>query len=156
MTLEFSVYGVAQPMGSKRAFIPKGWTRPVLTDTNKSLKSWQVLVSEAASAALHRMPAADRTLLLDGVRLTIAFHFPRPVSLPKRTTVHTKKPDLDKVVRGIGDALSRIVFRDDSQIIDLIAMKRYAPPGKPPHVDIRVEPSAGVEPVEMPLFEVRR
>jgi Holliday junction resolvase RusA-like endonuclease len=154
MTLEFRVYGVAQQMGSKRAFVPKGWTRPIITDSNRSLKSWQVLVSEAASTALQALPAAERELMADGVRLTVAFHLPRPKTLPRRVTAHTKAPDLDKAVRGLCDSLARVVFRDDAQICDLIAMKRYALPGEPPFVDVRVEPSAGVLPIpqNLPLF----
>ena len=38
MRLTLQVIGVAQPMGSKRAFIPKGWSRPVVTDSNRGLK----------------------------------------------------------------------------------------------------------------------
>lgn len=92
--LEFRVYGVAQQMGSKRAFTPKGWTRPIITDSNRNLKSWQVLVAERAQRALEELPIAERTLLEDGVRLTVAFYFPRPKSLPRRVTAHVKAPDL--------------------------------------------------------------
>lgn len=154
MTLEFRVYGVAQPMGSKRAFVPKGWTRPIITDTNRNLKSWQQLVAEQAAHAITVLPAAERAILDAGVRLTVAFYLPRPKSLPKRVTAHTKAPDLDKAVRGLCDALTRVVFQDDAQICDLIAMKRYAAPGAIPHVEIRVEPSAGVVPLatDQPLF----
>jgi Holliday junction resolvase RusA-like endonuclease len=157
MTLEFRVYGVAQQMGSKRAFVPKGWTRPIITDSNRNLKSWQLLVSEAAGQAILQLPATERTLLLEGVRLTAAFYFPRPKSLPKRAMAHCKAPDLDKAIRGLSDALSHVVFRDDAQIVDLVAMKRYAAPGELPHVDIRVEPSAGIVPlaVDQPLFAGR-
>ncbi len=158
MTLEFRVIGVAQQMGSKRAFVPKGWTRPVITDTNRNLKSWQILVAEAASYAIQRLPAGEQTLLLGAVRLTVAFYFPRPKSLPRRVLAHTKAPDLDKAVRGASDALTRIVFHDDAQIVDLIAMKRYAAPGESPHAVIRVEPADGVVPLaqDQPLFaEVR-
>jgi Holliday junction resolvase RusA-like endonuclease len=157
MTLEFRVYGVAQQMGSKRAFVPKGWTRPIITDSNRSLKSWQVLVSEAASTALQALPPAERALLADGVRLTVAFYLPRPKTLPKRVTAHTKAPDCSKLVRSLEDALTAVVYRDDAQVCDLIAMKRYAPPGAIPYVDVRVEPSAGVLPVpqNLPLFTER-
>lgn len=157
MTLAFRVYGVAQPMGSKRAFVPKGWTRPIVTDSNRNLKSWQQLVTEAAADAILELPPAERTLLLEGVRLTIAFYLPRPKSLPKRITAHTKAPDLDKAVRGLCDALTAVVFRDDAQICDLVAMKRYADRGAIPYVDLRIEPSAGVVPVatDQPLFTER-
>jgi Holliday junction resolvase RusA-like endonuclease len=157
VTLEFRVFGVAQQMGSKRAFIPKGWTRPVITDSNRNLKSWQQLVADAASQAITKLPASERRLLIDGVRLTVAFYLPRPKSLAKRVTAHTKTPDVDKCIRALSDALTRVVFQDDAQICDLVAMKRYAAPGAIPYVDVRVEPSAGVVPIptDQPLFTER-
>jgi crossover junction endodeoxyribonuclease RusA len=156
--LQFTVYGVAQQMGSKRAFTPKGWSRPVITDSNRNLKSWQQLVSEAASHAIQQQPASERGLLTGGVRLTVAFYLPRPKSLPRRMTAHVKAPDLDKFVRGLQDALTNVVFRDDSQVVDLVAMKRYAALGEPPHVDICVESTTGVVPLvrDQPLFEAVR
>lgn len=154
MTLEFRIIGVAQQMGSKRAFVPKGWSRPIITDSNRNLKSWQQLVAEGASHAIQQLPKTERSLLEDGVRLTVAFYLPRPKSLPRRVTAHTKAPDLDKYVRGIQDALTRVVFRDDSQVVDLVAMKRYAAPGESPYVEVRVEPTAGTVALarEQPLF----
>ena len=47
----------------------------------------------------------------------------------------TTKPDLDNVVKAIKDACNKIVWRDDSQVVDLIAKKRY---GRIPRVEIEV------------------
>jgi Holliday junction resolvase RusA-like endonuclease len=158
MTLRFSVYGEAQPQGSAKAFTPKGWSRPIITSDNPALKSWRQLVAEAANQALGVLAPAERTLLLGGVRLSIAFYLPRPKSLPKRATAHTKKPDIDKLVRSCCDSLSTIVFRDDSQVCELVAVKHYAAEGQPPHVDISVEATAGVVALEreQPLFAMAR
>jgi Holliday junction resolvase RusA-like endonuclease len=150
MILQFTVYGEAQPQGSARAFVPKGWTRPVLTTSNPNLKYWRQLVAEAANRALNAVPEAERAQLLEGVRLTVAFHLPRPKSLPKRVTAHTKKPDLDKLVRSCCDSLTAIVFRDDSQVCELLAAKHYAAEGQPPRVEIRVEPTGGVDRISVP------
>jgi hypothetical protein len=54
-----------------------------------------------------------------------------------------------------------IVFRDDSQVCELVTAKHYAAEGQAPHVDIRVESTAGVEPVHvpaapLPLFQEAR
>lgn len=38
----------------------------------------------------------------------------------------TSYPDLDKLTRAVGDALTKIAYADDAQIVDLIARKRYA------------------------------
>ena len=120
MILEFRVFGLAQSKGSVKAFTPKGWSRPILTSTNRNLKSWQQLVSDRANDAIAQLPPSERALLLDGVRLTVAFYLPRPKSLAKRVTAHTKAPDLDKYVRGLCDALTRVVFQDDAQICDFV------------------------------------
>ena len=76
MTLTFTVFGVAQSKGSARAFVPKGWTRPIITDSNRSLKQWSQLVAEGANRALAAAPDAE--LLTEGVRLTVAIFLPRP------------------------------------------------------------------------------
>jgi Holliday junction resolvase RusA-like endonuclease len=150
--IAFRVNGIAQQAGSKRAFVPKGWTRPILTDSNRNLKSWQQLVAECAHHALMQRAAAERGLLLGAVRLSVAFFLPRPKSLPRREVAHTKSPDLDKFVRAIQDALTGVIFRDDAQVVELIAMKRYAAAAETAHADVRIEASAGVEQT-LPLFQ---
>jgi len=47
-------------------------------------------------------------------------------------------------VRSVGDALTGVAFHDDAQVVDLVAMKRYAAPHLGPHLVVRVEPATGV------------
>lgn len=135
--LAFTVWGVAQPKGSARAFVPKGWTRAVVTSDNPKGKGWQQLVAEAAGRARDATGAA----LLEGpVSLTVAFYLPRPKSLPKRVTAHTKKPDLDKLVRSVKDGLTRVAWHDDAQVVRVDATKGYAEAGEAPHAVIAIAP----------------
>lgn len=157
MTLQFRVFGEAKPQGSMRAFMRRGARFPIVTSDNPGLKPWRQLVADGASRAVAALPPAERQLLLHGVRLTIAFYLPRPKSLPKRATAHTTKPDLDKLVRSCCDSLTQVVFRDDSQVCELVTAKHYAAIGRPPYVDITIESTAGVQaiivpPVPLPLF----
>lgn len=39
---------------------------------------------------------------------------------------HIVKPDLDNVLKAVGDALNGVVYEDDSQIIDCHIRKAYA------------------------------
>lgn len=38
-------------------------------------------------------------------------------------------PDVDKLARGVCDAMSGIVYDDDKRVTDLYAAKRYGTPG---------------------------
>ena len=49
---------------------------------------------------------------------------------------HTKKPDLDNLLKNFSDALNGIVFRDDAQIWHIEIQKTY---GDKPRVEIWVE-----------------
>jgi crossover junction endodeoxyribonuclease RusA len=139
--LTFTVPGVAAKKGSTRAFIPKGWKRAVITNTDPKAKAWQQLVSEAATQALSRsslQPFADGPVLLD-----VWFFLPRPkkfltkkyapVDVPLITT-----PDVDKLARVVVDALTRVVYPDDSRVIDLYVHKRYCAAGELPRAVITV------------------
>ena len=82
----------------------------------------------AAEAMAGRMP-------LDGpVILTLDIRVGVPASYSKRRReaalaneiAPVKKPDLDNVVKLISDALNGITFRDDKQIVLLVAGKKFA------------------------------
>lgn len=145
MRLEFTVFGVPVPKGSARAFVPKGWTRAVVTGANPKTKGWQDLVAEGASRALEQLPADQRHL--DGpVHITIAFYLPRPKALQAskkypqgKPVAHLTKPDLDKLVRACKDALTKVVWTDDSQVVQITASKRYAEVDNAPRAVVRVE-----------------
>lgn len=132
--LSFTVFGTAQPKGSARAFVPKGWKRAIVTSANPKNKGWQQLVAEAASQALN-----GQTFYTGGaVRLTVVFSLPRPKSLPKKVSAHLKKPDLDKLVRSVKDALTKVVWQDDAQVTEIHAVKQYAVDQQSPCATIRV------------------
>ena len=117
-TVTFEVIGIPRPQGSIRAYTPKGWTRPILKHDNPETKGWKQLVAEQAQAVAVEVFEGPITIAL-------RFYLPRPQSLPRKVTHHVKKPDLDKLVRCVNDALTGVLYRDDSQIVDLFAAKVY-------------------------------
>jgi Holliday junction resolvase RusA-like endonuclease len=135
--IAFTVFGVASTMGSKKAIVPKGWTRAIVTDSNRNLKAWQTLVSGAASRAIAEQP--DFAIMGGAVRLVLQFYLPRPKSIRARVVAHTTRPDTSKLVRATEDALTGVVYRDDAQVVELRATKAYTLPTVPPHVFVSVE-----------------
>jgi crossover junction endodeoxyribonuclease RusA len=148
MALEFTVYGKAEPKGNMRAINLKGMKFPIVTETNRNVRSWSQLVAEGASQALGQLPDGARGVLQAGVRLTLAFYLPRPQKYHKRGVepAHLVAPDLDKLARAVLDALTHIAYADDKQVVELVASKHYAAIDDAPHVRIRVDAIAGASP----------
>ena len=73
------------------------------------------------------------------VRITASFAFMLPKSKRRKNApapAHVSRPDLDKLARALLDALTGIVYRDDSQVCSLSCSKCYA---EQPGVDVRIE-----------------
>lgn len=144
--IAFTVFGTAQPKGSARAFLPKGWKRPIITSDNPSLKSWEGLVRGELQRVMADTHLTVKAMLFDApIAIGLAFYLPRPKSAPKRVILPTKRPDLDKLVRGTIDALSGVAFSDDTQVVKIDAAKLYADGAA--RVDITIQPFTP------PLFE---
>lgn len=121
--ITFEVLGKPQHQGSMRAFTPKGWTRPVLTTTNKELKPWRQEVAACAERAMRDLNIEG--CIADGVpiRVEAFFTFTRPKSTKKAVRHKLTKPDLDKIARALLDAMSGTVYADDSQVSQLWVSK---------------------------------
>ncbi len=116
------VYGVPIPQGSTKAFLPKGWKRPIVTADNAKTKPWRQAIVDAARAWLNGCAPLDGP-----AKLTVRFYLPRPKSAPKRVTEPAKRPDLDKLLRAVCDALTAAgVWRDDDQVVTIAATKAFA------------------------------
>lgn len=125
------VYGEPAPQGSKSfkgTFRDKGGRqRGIMVESSKKVAPWRDSVALAVVNA--NMLAG---LLFDGpVRLTVRFLMPRGKSEPKKTRPHTRAPDLSKLVRATEDAITTSgAWRDDAQVVELVAIKETAEPGE--------------------------
>ena len=69
------------------------------------------------------------------VRLSLSMYFAMPQSWSKkklREMAYTgceKKPDIDNVIKIIGDALNGVAYKDDSSIVSVAATKQWAAEG---------------------------
>lgn len=123
--ITFTVYGTAEPAGSKRAFVVKG--RAVVTDANARSKPWKQEVASNGAEAMNGAPLLDGAL---EVMFTIfvprpAGHFGKKGLLGSARPHPTVKPDVLKLARGIEDALTGVIWRDDAQIVAEHIFKSY-------------------------------
>lgn len=129
--IKFFVPGIARTAGSKSAFRDKNG-KVHLTHAGKYSKAWMDSVKWFAMKQYgERMP-----LLICPLTLKLTFFRQRPTGhygtgrnagLLKDSSPEypITRPDLDKLNRAIGDALTGIVFKDDSQIVKLESSKLY-------------------------------
>lgn len=127
--VSFTVYGLAQPAGSKRAGMSKHGKMFVRDDAKRS-RPWKTQVSQAAGEAM------NGTGLLDGpLELSVIFTVPRPKGhygarglRPSAPEYPAVRPDVTKLLRAVEDACTGIVWRDDAQIVAQHAYKVYGEP----------------------------
>jgi crossover junction endodeoxyribonuclease RusA len=83
-------------------------------------KRWRNAVAFAALDLV----GTDWELIDDPVELSVIFYLPRPKTATREFPA--VMPDLDKLIRSVGDSLTGTIIRDDSRIIAISAQKRYA------------------------------
>lgn len=130
--IAFSVSGDPVPQGSMRAWKHPTTGAVVMTHSRKaSLDKWR-------DAIRHEAQTLNQPCSAGPVELHTTFVFSRPKSLKRSVTRHTKRPDFDKLVRAVSDALTGVLWVDDSQIDHAVISKRYADKDEPPGVRITV------------------
>ena len=111
MTYTFFAEGDPVSQGSMSVF--KG---RAVHSNNAKLKAWRTIVNQAAAeAGMKPLPLP--------VSVNLKFHLKRPKTVNR--AVPSVKPDLDKLVRAVLDAMTGVGYDDDSQVIRITARKLY-------------------------------
>jgi Holliday junction resolvase RusA-like endonuclease len=114
------VYGDPAPQGSKTAKVIRG--KAIMWESSKKLPGWRESVVMAAKVSFMEN---NNMQLLGPVTLHCKFYMPKPKSVSRKYP--NIAPDLDKLLRGIGDALQISgVISNDAQIVSIDAHKVYA------------------------------
>lgn len=121
--LTLTVGGAAVPQGSKKA-VPQGKRWGVVDIAEGRLKPWRDSIATLAQAKFQGpMIEGPVRLRLVFVRVRAASHFTSKGWLSaagaavRQRLAPCSEPDLNKTGRAVEDALTGIVYRDDSQIV---------------------------------------
>lgn len=131
----FVVYGTPIGKGRPRATSRGGFVR-MYTDA-KTL-GFEAAVADEARTAMKGWEPFDTPM-----QLQLSAYYPIPKSWSKKKRqlamdgdIHPQvKPDLDNVMKAVLDALNSVVYADDSQVINMVATKRYS---SDPRVEVYV------------------
>jgi Holliday junction resolvase RusA-like endonuclease len=125
-TVYFVVPGEPVGQGRPRTSVRNG--RAIIYKPQRS-KDYERVVSEAAAEAIGGEKPFNGAL-----KLTVYVHRQLPPGASKKDKaamlagdiLPTKKPDLDNVLKAIADALTGVVWEDDRQVTNIMAMSRYS------------------------------
>lgn len=138
MIIEFTVPSI--PIAQPRPRTAVINNRPVVMSAPKKHPVNQFKASVAYTARAHY----KGPVLQGPVKLTLVFVMPRPQNMiwktkPMPREWHTKKPDKDNMEKAFKDALSGVIWRDDSQVCHGDVLKVVASGDEQPHVFARIE-----------------
>lgn len=111
--------------------VPKGrprFTRQGRTYTPAKTKSYEEQIAILGKAAMNGLEPLKTPV---AVLVTVFFPIPASYSAKRREAClaglekHTKRPDLDNVVKAITDGMNGVVYEDDCQIVRIVAKKDY-------------------------------
>lgn len=148
MTITFTVFGIAQTAGSKRAFPFKksdGTLGVRVSDDNPKGDNWKHAVAYSSREAY------SGDLLSGPLAVTMRFYRPRPKGHfgkhgLNRTGLECSspatRPDVLKLARCAEDALTGVLWRDDAQIVEEHLFKHW---GEPARMEIEIQALAEAE-----------
>ena len=136
--IHFKIEGRPQPQGRPRAVRMGAGVR--MYDPPKSKAYKQVVAAKVRSY----MKINGIQTITEPLAVHLNFYFTPPKSYTKKKMklieegklYYTKSVDADNLAKGVLDACNKILFKDDSQIVELNITKQY---GKEDCVEVRLE-----------------
>jgi Holliday junction resolvase RusA-like endonuclease len=125
MQIMFTIYGEPVPKGrprfSTRGKFPVAYT----PEKTKNYESEVGMMAKAAMGASEPLEGALEAFIYVTFAVPASYSKKRTEACLSGSEKHTKKPDLDNVVKAVLDGMSDIVFLSDSQITSIHATKVY-------------------------------
>ncbi|WAA10822.1 RusA family crossover junction endodeoxyribonuclease [Fervidibacillus albus] len=133
--IQFTVFGEPVAQGRPRATTINGHVRMYDPKKSRDFKQYVRLV-----ASEHR----PEKLLEGPISLVVRVYKPTLKSFSKKKKAAaeagelrpTTKPDVDNYVKSIKDALKNIIWKDDSQVVDLRVSKYYS---EEPRIEVEIK-----------------
>lgn len=117
--MQLRISGLPKPQGSKRVYNGR-----VVEAAGNALKAWRRAIADECQAQV----TEDHKLLTGAIEVSVVFYLPRPKTVKESDRkLPIVPPDIDKLARGLLDGIgqSQVIWGDDSQVVELKAVKVY-------------------------------
>lgn len=139
--IEFTIYGEPVAQGRPRFSTAGGFVKAYDPAKSGDYKKYVKLAA---------MEFAPKTLMEGPIKLKLTVYRSMPGYLsksPKKAAaaeageiLPVSKPDVDNYLKGVKDALKGVIWKDDSQVVDAYAKKRYS---AKPRIEVKIIEIAG-------------
>lgn len=117
--MQLRISGLPKPQGSKRVYNGR-----VVEAAGNALKAWRRAIADECQAQV----TEGHKLLTGAIEVSVVFYLPRPKTVKESDRkLPIVPPDIDKLARGLLDGIgqSQVIWGDDSQVVELKAVKVY-------------------------------
>lgn len=125
MQIMFTVYGNPVAKGRPRFAKRGNFVQTYTPEKTKTYESEVAMMAKAAMGASEALEGALEAFIYVTYAVPASYSKKRSEACLSGLEKHTKKPDLDNVVKSVVDGMDKIVFLNDSQITSIHATKVY-------------------------------
>ena len=125
MQIMFTVYGDPVAKGRPRFAKRGNFVQTYTPEKTKTYESEVAMMAKAAMGASEALEGALEAFIYVTYAVPASYSKKRSEACLSGLEKHTKKPDLDNVVKSVVDGMDKIVFLNDSQITSIHATKVY-------------------------------
>lgn len=133
--IQFTVFGEPVAQGRPRATTINGHVR--MYDPKKSREFKQYVRLVASEHCPEKLLEGPVSLVVRVYKPTLKSFSKKKKSAAERGELRpVTKPDVDNYVKAIKDALKQVIWKDDSQVVDLRVSKYYS---EKPRIEVEIE-----------------
>ncbi|KZS45727.1 hypothetical protein AWU65_07270 [Paenibacillus glucanolyticus] len=133
--IQFTVYGEPVAQGRPKFSTAGGFVKAYDPAKSRDYKDYvRLAAAEHAPKSLLEGPV--------GMMLTVYRSIPKSFSKKKAAAAEageirpTTKPDVDNYLKGVKDALKGVIWKDDSQVVEVFTQKKYS--GRP-RIEVKIK-----------------
>lgn len=125
--IKFTVYGEPVAQGRPKLTTINGMARAYDPKKSRDWKDYVKLAAgEHAPQALLEGPLHLEVTIYRQTTKAISSSRKKAEAAEQGDILPVSKPDVDNYLKGVKDALNGVIWKDDSQVTDVIARKRYS------------------------------
>lgn len=110
-------------------------------DTKKNILNKEAIRQQYELASVSQLGRVAKASAHTPVKVRVETYSELPKSRPKsvESEEDTYKPDIDNVIKLVLDALNEVAWKDDAQVVGVIAYKHERFRGENPHTDVTID-----------------